>query len=402
MITTEIKLAKSRILEEIAKTLDITDSQMELAKRTYTAVGTWLGKEGSPLEQYEVTIYPQGSFLLGTVIKPILGEDKYDIDLVCLLSKGSSDHITQYELKNMVGDRLKENLDYKRMLDNEKRRCWTLNYSEDTKFHMDILPCLPDPQFSIIHHQTPNEISDHSIKITDNLKDNYSLLSSKWNRSNPKGYFEWFKGRMITSFNLSKGIQAELRGVHIDQVQDFEVRTPLQRAIQILKRHRDIKYGSNEDKPISIIITTLAARSYNGESNIFEALQNIVEKMEKYVEIKYESGKAVFWVENPVNSSENFADKWENQANKQKIFFNWLTEVKENVLEVFALEGKHNILNQLKPYLGEKTINKASQNLGISITNHRKEGNLKFNSSVGTIGFSGDKRVHNHNFYGED
>ncbi len=37
-------------------------------------------------------------------------------------------------------------------------------------------------------------------------------------------------------------------------------------------------FGDDESKPISIIITTLAARAYNGETDIFTALNNILEK----------------------------------------------------------------------------------------------------------------------------
>lgn len=42
----------------------------------------------------------------------------------------------------------------------------------------------------------------------------------------------------------------------------------LQRIVQILKRHRDIMFNGDEDKPISIIITTLASRAYRGETNL--------------------------------------------------------------------------------------------------------------------------------------
>ena len=32
---------------------------------------------------YKITIYAQGSFALGTVIKPITDTEDYDLDLVC-------------------------------------------------------------------------------------------------------------------------------------------------------------------------------------------------------------------------------------------------------------------------------------------------------------------------------
>ena len=79
-------------------------------------------------------------------------------------------------------------------------------------------------------------------------------------------------------------------------------KTPLQRAVQILKRHRDIMFAGDEDKPVSIIITTLAAKAYQGEGSITEALQTILIHMDKYIlnEFDPQSGKTIKKVENPV------------------------------------------------------------------------------------------------------
>lgn len=55
-----------------------------------------------------------------------------------------------------------------------------------------------------------------------------------------------------------------------EDIPDALVRTPLQRAIQIMKRHRDMRFNGHRDedhKPISMIITTLAAKLYEGHAN---------------------------------------------------------------------------------------------------------------------------------------
>ena len=70
----------SQILGNIAKELEIPESYYEKAKGRYEAVGNWLGDEKSPLAKYSPKIYPQGSFLLGTAIRPINDSDEYDID----------------------------------------------------------------------------------------------------------------------------------------------------------------------------------------------------------------------------------------------------------------------------------------------------------------------------------
>ena len=139
----------SYLLNEIAQSLDISDSLFEDAERKYRAVGSWLGEGNSPLAVYSPEIYPQGSFLLGTVTKPLSDKDEFDIDVVFKLavSKGK---ISQKDFKQLVGDRLKANEIYQKMLDEEGRRCWTLHYADSAQFHLDILPAIPDGDFSIL------------------------------------------------------------------------------------------------------------------------------------------------------------------------------------------------------------------------------------------------------------
>ena len=85
MFEQDRKVQFSRILEYIADSLDIPESHYQDAEDRYKAVGKWLSKEDSPLAIFSPEIYPQGSFRLGTVVKPIFKKDKYDIDLVCQL-----------------------------------------------------------------------------------------------------------------------------------------------------------------------------------------------------------------------------------------------------------------------------------------------------------------------------
>ena len=69
--------------------LDISTELYELAVLKYEEVGNWLGKTGGPGWE----IYPQGSFRLGTVVRPAGEQAEYDIDLVCLWGQ-APDEIT--------------------------------------------------------------------------------------------------------------------------------------------------------------------------------------------------------------------------------------------------------------------------------------------------------------------
>jgi len=151
----------------------------------------------------------------------------------------------------------------------------------------------------------------------------------------------------------------------VQEIADFEVRTPLQRVIQVLKRHRDLRYNGDEDKPISIIITTLAARAYDNESTLADTLFNVVTGMRQAVE--YRNG--AWWVPNPVSPLENFADKWQASPRKADLFFEWLDAVEQEHRELLTDRGFERIGQYLASSYGrrdaENTMAKyASRRLG--------------------------------------
>ena len=104
------------IFNALCTSLDITESQFDTVVRSYRAVGDWLAKSDSSLAPYKPLIRPQGSFLLGTMVRPINENDDLDIDLVCELT-GKHPSWDQYALKHKVGGRLKDNDTYKKMLE---------------------------------------------------------------------------------------------------------------------------------------------------------------------------------------------------------------------------------------------------------------------------------------------
>lgn len=98
----------NKILRELTENLDLTDTEEENIRKSYKAVGEWLSDENSSLKDYDVEIRPQGSYNLGTIIRPINEDDDIDIDLVCEL-KGKESYWTQKNVKDEVGMRIIEN-----------------------------------------------------------------------------------------------------------------------------------------------------------------------------------------------------------------------------------------------------------------------------------------------------
>jgi hypothetical protein len=93
-----------RILEEIAGVIEIPDSAYETAEARYQDLGQWFGRPESKCSQFDPHISLQGSFRLGTVNRPLNGEETYDLDLVCNLKRGiCKSVVTQEQLKRLVG-----------------------------------------------------------------------------------------------------------------------------------------------------------------------------------------------------------------------------------------------------------------------------------------------------------
>ncbi len=350
-----------QLLQGLAESLDITDAQYEAAVKHYEAVGDWLNKDNSPISVNDPKIYPQGSFQLGTMIKPINDADQYDIDLVCELKDLQKKYISQKQLKQMVGDQLMENECYRKMC-KERKRCWKLQYADSTHFHMDILPALQDgDSFRLFLENKGFSVdwTDLAIAITDNTLPNYEHIDDNWLHSNPKGYSEWFKERMKIQFDARRKMLAESIRADVEDVPEYKVKTPLQRAIQILKRHRDLMFpekNQKDDKPISIIITTLAAQAYNNEANLLDALDNIVDGMTKYIQTR----NGVTWVPNPVNPTENFADEWQKHPQREIKFRQWLQQIRADLDATLSAESLHDMTERLKPRFGDRIVNEVA------------------------------------------
>ncbi|MDD4202436.1 MAG: nucleotidyltransferase [Candidatus Omnitrophica bacterium] len=330
-------------MKEIIGGIDVPDSGYQTAKKRYDDLQEWLcDKSKSKSAEFEPHIYPQGSFRLGTAIKPFKKDD-YDLDLTCKMKKGIvKENCTQEQLKKLLGGDL-EGYRIKRSIEEaleSKHRCWRINYKDELNFHIDIVPCIPSKEDIIksLRKKILNsgetdliaeQVTKFAVSITDDRKPSYKSISSDWEISNPEGYALWFENQMKQAGKLLNSIALEAKKTKIEDLPTYKWRTPLQRCVQILKRHRDIRFENDKNgKPISIIITTLAAKAYKGEDNLEDAMKGILSRMEDLVNPHGQR------VPNPVNPSEDFADKWsKDKGRKLKLeenFWKWLKWAKED------------------------------------------------------------------------
>jgi hypothetical protein len=361
------------VLEKYADSLKISDSQFEEARLRYESVTKWL-QESTSLKDRNPEIYTQGSFLLGTTVRPASEEDRYDIDLVCCLNYLKNE-ISQKDLKEKIGKELTDYSLAKNMKSKpeNKRRCWRIEYEDDVHFHMDFLASIPEQDVPYKKHLLESGIRENllqtSICLTDNTLGNYDRIDDNWLKTNPKGYAEWFKFRMRTIFEkgaislLEKRLYASIEAVPV-----YKVRTPLQKTIQLLKRHRDIMFEKDfKIKPTSMIITTLAAHAYQNESGLADALIRIVDNMDKYIE---KNGTETI-IRNPVEPDENFADKWVDDPALEKSFYDWLKKIKKDLQEALTKTSTKDMIEYLGVIFGIKTMGKVLEKCGYGTSNQK-------------------------------
>lgn len=352
MITNE---QKRLILKHMIELLELPDNAYLKAKERYEDIGKWLGRDESLCKEHAPHIFPQGSFRLGTAIRPLNDKEEYDLDLACKLEKGikKTTH-TQEALKNLVGNEINTYREARNIKSpiKEKHRCWRLEYQDDLSFHIDIVPCIPEDDAkrhlifkSMMKFGESEFIADSASKLTLSITDDrhhgFKKICEDWNISNLEGYAKWFEARM------NQVHQVILKKAQVDDVPLFKKKLPLQRSIQLLKRHRDQMFKGYDDlKPISIIITTLAARAYSGESDIEYALQNILSKMGNYVNATFPR------IPNPVNPDEDFADKWSTQEGKtlqlEQNFWNWLKQAQNDFELIGSSDDMDFVVKQAK------------------------------------------------------
>lgn len=365
------KIATWELLEEICQDLEPTDTQDGEARTSYETVADWLSKSDNPVLK-NLSLYPHGSIALGTTIRPI-GREDFDVDTICRVY-GLTEATPPSVLKQIIGDRLREHGLYRKMLE-EKKRCWRLNY--DRAFHLDISP-------TILNWRCGNGgelVPDKSLRM--------------WKETNPQGYKALFDKRCLLQprVKLTKSIATD-SGIRAD-IQAFpnrkERRGVLRRIVQLLKRHRDIMFQHIEADiaPISIIITTLAAQSYEFCVSRFpfetemDVVIEVIRLMPHFIERPVVDGRIIYSVPNETTQGENFAERWNSEPQRARAFSEWHARALRDFELIASLEGQDLISKSLSSSLGDGVVRKVMDARTNSINSARAAARLFVTPTVG-------------------
>lgn len=369
------------ILNRVGDKLQLNKSRYEKIESSYKDVAEWLNDDDGLFQGIPIDIYPQGSYRIGTTVRPIKNNE-FDLDFVIEPKKVWDVSIDAVQVLKHLESRLKQNENYKPRLQVMKR-CVRLNYED---YHMDILPGFPYKSIGSLDLKVPDK------KLQD------------WKDSSPIKYGDWF----ISQTKLRKSMTLLEKAAKIEplpEILPYEEKEPLQRAVQILKRYRDIYFLDNNDiAPISIVLTTLAGRFYSGESTAFEALTNIIIKIANEID----TTEGFIEVKNPVNNNENFSEKWDIDPTLYMHFKSFITDFKKQIHLLHKSNGIDEAAIILKNILGVSVTNSALVEQVDFINKQRESGKLgiwKSNGRITTVtsGIGSGNLIQpskQHNFYG--
>jgi hypothetical protein len=351
------------VLEHLCQGLELSDSQLQLARDRYEAVGKWLSAADNPMLR-ALGIYLQGSTALGTTVKPI-SRNEYDVDLVAHIT-GVKSTIAPSVLKKAIGDRLRMSGTYQSIMQ-EMARCWRINYANE--FHLDITPSIANP----ICANGGELVPDKAVR--------------EWCASNPKGYRRLFERRASLAPRLRLA-EAEMRKSLRAEIEPYPIsRGPkgiLRRVVQILKRHRDIYFlkGDCALAPISIVITTLASQSYEYcvssfvFDDEFDLLCAVIRHMPRFIDSTVINGRQFWFIWNETTTGENFAEKWNQDSRRARSFYTWHLRALADVERLSGADGLDTVTKSLRESFGDGPANIALKRFTDDISSARVAGML--------------------------
>lgn len=200
-----------------------TSDQREFLQKHWNDLAEHLKKTLGPRHGYAISTWLQGSYKYATLIKPVHADEEYDVDVGVYFEWDDEEDIepTPKQLRDWVQAEMleyeKSCVELKKVEVPAKERCSRASYIR--QFHID----------TPVYHLNP----DSDVR-------RLACLSDKWEHSDPKAIYKWFK----------------------DAVSGDD-RDQLRRLVRYLKAWAAVSFDDAADsRPSSIFLTVVATEAY--------------------------------------------------------------------------------------------------------------------------------------------
>jgi hypothetical protein len=326
------------VLLRAAHQMSLSKSQYKLIADRYAVLQDILSAATDPLLR-DAHIFVQGSIRLKTTLKPApeATDDMATIDADAVVWLPNASVTDSAAVLKAIETRFREGVRVEAPIESLRRGIRIVYADENPGFHIDITParCAPG---------NGHEKGEGKLQVPDR--------EMGWKASSPIPYAQWLELAAEQEIQLTgreelfkRHVVMDLAEATQDPLPDYDAYidgNPLRAAIKLLKRHRDewaIRMGKESVRPISAVITTLAAQAYaeialesqQRSYRPIEAIMEIVARMPKFIQ---REGNACF-VCNPKDSGENFAEKWNRPGGEgeayRRAFDGWHTAALQDI-----------------------------------------------------------------------
>jgi hypothetical protein len=311
------------LLLDIARKIQLSQTQYGEAVSRYQTINEWLERDGSPLKGLVKVMYPQGSMAVGTTISSNLDDEEFDIDIIAELADSLRNQGPRRTLDQLFdainGERGSR---YFGMV-TRNSRCVTVQYAN---MHLDVTPAILLPN-SVARTSTIFHSKRESPPSTDK-----TLIANPW------GFAQWFLEQLPdVSGNLpTLAKRAEAVPV-IEQPKLFERSLPML-ALQLIKRWKNKQYAKRECRwPPSVLLTCLVGERSGAllamrqqHSTLFAALLDLVSYIQTQIEVAHRAGLKIYRA-NPRCASDILTDRWPETVENQRQFLDDLRKFLTNL-----------------------------------------------------------------------
>jgi hypothetical protein len=103
-------------------------------------------------------------------------------------------------------------------------------------------------------------------------------------------------------------------------------------------------------------VRRLSAQAYQQESSIIGALFSILTRMDAYIERRGTD----YWIANPSDPRENFADSWNDQPERTEAFYDWLDTARIDFQTAAERSTADEFVEALSPRMGRELVEAAA------------------------------------------
>jgi hypothetical protein len=212
--------------------------------------------------------------------------------------------------------------------------------------------------------------------------------------SNPEGYILWFRNRCFTRRRLLLE-----KAKPVPSQQAVHEKEPLQLAVQLLKRWRDLAFEDQCLAPISVVLTTLAATYYQGEDSVSDALSTILAGIANAIACADLNGERIV-VCNPSNPREDFGERWDANPAAYSAFRGGIRKLQKEWAVIVTRGREAN--KELERLFGEY-VRTALLKRTLRLQEARRAGVLAVGSTGTITGLgSGATRIPQNVFHGDE